>query len=553
MQEYQTTFRYFTEKREDILLQQKGCSILPQAYHLELAFNEKGHVDFKEPQCIHCGSKHVKKNGIVTKHIINSPHQDHVFSCCHYICLICGKPTSPLLSNAFVYDATVEGMKRLSKLVNTLEKWEKNETNEINLTQQIYSIVSEIYAENINLPRGKNVILSEQEIKDLMIKNIIDGQCSEMSSNLLNLPGKLKKSPSADTLLMYLGRNSEKDVRKDIRKIFDIVNDKARKLKLYDEPLPIAIDFHLEPYYGKCKNKTIKTDRNKSHAGTAYNFKYATADIALGISPLTVYGQHISQLDSKADIFEEVVEYSRQQIDIKYLMADREFFTVDIIKYLLNEKIPHIIPAVKNKAILREANEKFKEGTYVFTYPFGGKDGVDITIFIIRNEDFDISKTSSSNNPEFYVFSTNMLINHADRTAENIRHCNPKKYSGHTRDELADMYSKRWGIETDYRMYVHEFRPRTTSNKFPIRYLNFFSGEIMRNIWVLSKIMFKGIYMKILPGKILRARLFKELLREGMEQNNIASVIRGLNDDLSNTMKLLSLSAPGSEELSKRL
>jgi hypothetical protein len=189
----------------------------------------------------------------------------------------------------------------------------------------------------------------------------------------------------------------------------------------------------------------------------------------------------------------------------------------------------------------------------VFTHPFGGKDGVDITIFIKRNEDFDISKTASSKNPEFYVFSTNMLINQADRTAENIRYCDPKKYDGDTRDELAEMYSKRWGIETDYRVYVHDFRPRTTSNKFPIRYLNFFSGEIMRNIWVLSKIMFKDIYKKILPGKMLRARLFKELLREGMEQNNIACVIRNLNEDLSNTMKLLSLSVPRSEELSKPL
>jgi hypothetical protein len=222
--EYQTTFRYFTEKRKDTLLQQKGCTILPQAYHLELAFNEKGQVDFRKPQCIHCGSKHVKKDGIVTKHMINSTEDDHEFLCSHYICMICKRPTSPLLSNAFVYDAAIEGMKRLSKLVNTLEKWEKNEIDEINLTQKIYSIVNEIYTENINLPRGKNVILSEHEIKDLMIKNIIDGQCSEMSSNMLNLPGKLKKAPSADTLLMYLGRNSEKDVRSDIRKIFDILD-----------------------------------------------------------------------------------------------------------------------------------------------------------------------------------------------------------------------------------------------------------------------------------------------------------------------------------------
>lgn len=541
----QTTFRYFNKNSNHTEQEDVGCTILPQAYHLPLIFDNNGIVDFKEPQCIHCGSKLVKRNGSVRKYIIHPDKYDreHVFICNNYTCKNCRKNSSPILTNTFVYDAAMEGLKRLDKLYKILEKWENKELNERNLTQKIYSIVNEIYTENINLPRGKNVILSDQDIKDLMIKNIIDGQCSEMSSNLLNLPGKIKKSPSADTLMMYLGRNSEKDIRKDIKKIFDTVNNKARKLKIYDQPLPLAIDFHLEPYYGKYRNKTIKTDSRKSHAGTAYNFKYATADIALDGARLTVYGQHISQLDHKEDIFKEVVEYSRDHINIDYLMADREFFTVKIIKYLMNEKIPYIIPAIKNKAIIKEAKKKFNDGINVFTYHFGQKDGIDITIFINRNEEFDQSKPSSSDNPEFYVFSTNMLINQADTTAENIRYCDPKNYQGYNRDELADMYSSRWGIETDYRMYVHEFRPRTTSNKFPIRYLNFFSGEIMRNIWVLSKTMLRNVYEKVLPGKKLRARLFKELLREGIEEKNIASAIHGLKNNLFETIKLLSPSA----------
>ena len=154
---YQTTFRYFNKNSNHTEQEAVGCTILPQAYHLPLIFDNNGNVDFKEPQCIHCGSKLVKRNGTVRKYIIHPDKydRDHVFICNNYTCKICRKNSSPILTNTFVYDAAMEGLKRLDKLYKILEKWENKELNERNLTQQIYSIVNEIYTENINLPRDR--------------------------------------------------------------------------------------------------------------------------------------------------------------------------------------------------------------------------------------------------------------------------------------------------------------------------------------------------------------------------------------------------------------
>ena len=251
----QTTFHYFLQSKSDKTILHTGCTILPQAYTLTLIFTLTGLVDFREPRCIHCWSRKVRKNGTITKRVLYSLDDDHRFKCQHYKCLTCGRPSSPILGNAFVYDASAEGIKRLNKVTDALEKWESEQLNEQDLAGHIYQAVKEIYSENIIFPRGKNVIYNEPELVDIMIRNIIDCQCSEMSSNLLNLPGRGKKVPDADTLLIYLGRNSEGDVRKNLEHLFDTVNQKAKDIGLYNNPVPVAIDFHLEPYYGKQRKK----------------------------------------------------------------------------------------------------------------------------------------------------------------------------------------------------------------------------------------------------------------------------------------------------------
>ena len=541
---YQTTFYYFMKGLFGEPQSGQGCTLLPQASSLTLRFTESGLVDFKVPRCVHCWSRDVKKIGTVKKRILKEGVDRESHLCQHYKCNHCDKFSSPILTNVFLFDAYKEGMQIMKDLESTLSRWESEISNEEILIKRIYQSVQEIYCKHLNLPRGKNVIYNKCELTDILIQNIIDCQSSEMSSNLLNLPGRGEKSPSSDAILMYLGRNSKIDIRQNIREIFDAVNGRAKDIGVYNEPVPVAIDFHLEPYYGKHRQNTIRTSKAKSHAGTQYNFKYATADITVGDSHLTVFGQHISALDKKADIFKEVVEYTKDHLMIKYLMADREFFTVEILKYL-EPNIPYIMPAIKNKAIFKEAEKHFHNGAYVFDHVLGKSAGEDhqikIKIFIIPNEKFDVTKKISKENPEFYIFATNMPINKADIDSESVKHSDPKRYEGYLRSELAEMYTARWGIETDYRVYAHEFRPRTTSNKFQIRYLFFFSGEIMRDIWILTTRQLQPLIQEVLPKKILRAKIFKYLLRKAIDMNRLHRFISGIKQQVMLAMGRLKL------------
>jgi hypothetical protein len=487
------------------------------------------------------------KDGAVIKRVITSNNPDHRFLCIHYQCRTCGKPSSPIIARAFVYDAQLEIWKRQEEIRESLEKDFLAHDKEEHFGELIARTIDELYTTHLSLPIGENAIYSKPEIVELLIRSIIDQQASEMSSNILNIPGRGRKAPSSDTLMIYLGRMDEMNVRSDIRQIFDTINNKAKSLGWYSKPIRVAVDFHLEPYYGKKRKKTIHVPKKKASPGTSYAFKYATCDVVVDGKRLTVFGQHITCLDQKSDIFEEVVEYVKNTLNIDVLLVDREFFTVDIMKYLNGqgerESINYIVPAIKNKRVVREAGKRFHKGEYVFDYHFGTDNGgIDIKLFTIPNKDFDVSKPASKKNVEYYVFSTDLPINIADTTAENCRHMDPKRYDGHMRNELADVYSSRWGIETDYRVCAHEFRAITTSNKFPIRYLYFFSGAIFRNIWVLCKQMYQADIIKWLGKTKLRAKVWKDIIRSALDHRAISKTLQKTMTMIDELVELLDVS-----------
>ena len=542
---YQATFEYFSNGNHSDLGFHNQCTILAQAYNLPLVFTNESIVDFETPKCIHCWSSDVRKVGTVMKKFLGQNDKGERQEVSHYYCNHCEKNSSPVLKNVYYYNAEKEGIQNINDLNEVLEKVTKQNSDTEELIDKLYKSVKKVYTEHLNFPRKKNVIYNKSDFTDVLIKNITDCQTSEMSSNLLNLSEVGKQFPSADTLLLYLGRNSENDIRESVKKIFNRINENAKKEGMYDEPLPIAVDFHNEPYYGKVKGKTIKTAKSKSHAGTLYNFKYATVDIAKENHRLTVFGQHISQLDTKADIFKEILEYSKMHVPIDYVMADREFYTAEILNYL-ESNFKYIIPALQTEKLRKEAKKNYDYGTYVFPYTINknktSDEQANIKIFVIRNKDFDVKKKITKSNKEFFTFATNLEINEADKNSENKKYCDSNSYTGYLRHELADMYTERWGIETDYRVYSHEFRPRTTSNKFPIRYLFFFLGEIMRNLWIMATRKFQLQIQKVLPKGILRAKIFKYFLKKGMERNRLKKFLLSLREKSNRALKMLEAS-----------
>ena len=68
---------------------------------------------------------------------------------------------------------------------------------------------------------------------------------------------------------------------------------------------------------------------------------------------------------------------------------------------------------------------------------------------------------------------------------------------------LYDLYGKRWGIETSYRIKDHDFKARTTSKKYVVRLFYFLFCVLLYNLWVLANVLLASLIFRFIPRKLL--------------------------------------------------
>lgn len=76
-----------------------------------------------------------------------------------------------------------------------------------------------------------------------------------------------------------------------------------------------------------------------------------------------------------------------------------------------------------------------------------------------------------------------------------------------------EWYSKRWGIETSYRNIEHDFKARTTTKNYNIRFFYFLFSCCLYNLWILVNICISlAIHGRISKKPIITAKLFAVIL-----------------------------------------
>ena len=148
---------------------------------------------------------------------------------------------------------------------------------------------------------------------------------------------------------------------------------------------------------------------------------------------------------------------------------DRGFFAKAVVDFLIENNIPFVIPAVKNKAILPLA-EQFRRGWLPerIKYEFGK---YKINLLFLKVKD------------EVFVYATNTR----------------KSPVGAHR-----AYRKRWQIETNFREQ-NNFLFKTQTKNFVVRYLSFALAGLLFNAWQLTRN--KSIY-------IMESYLYKQILKD---------------------------------------
>lgn len=263
----------------------------------------------------------------------------------------------------------------------------------------------------------------------------------------------------------------------------EIIWEMARKANIFNirKRFDVAIDYTEWFYYGNRKAKMIVS--KKPERGTASCYKFATINIVESGKRFTLYAVPVSGIDNKESILTQLINYAKQRIKINRVYLDRGFFDSVSINTLNKLHQKFLMPAVRIYAVKR-------------VMALSPAPSV-IKGFTLRNVRLNLV-IANDKNGEKRVFATNEDFDENDVGFA---------------DRLFMLYSKRWGIETSYRVQKHSYMPKTTSKNYIIRLFYFLFSVLLYNLWILADVfLWLSLVGVVMKTHIMTSQEFGKLL-----------------------------------------
>lgn len=291
-----------------------------------------------------------------------------------------------------------------------------------------------------------------------------------------------ENTPASNTLLYHIRKSDIQELRNNFKKTFEKIFKITKKHNVFKKrKLDVAIDLTDQLYYGN-KNDFMVCE-TKPQKGTTHCFRFATINIVENGRRFTLLALPMHAFDEKCKVLEELITYAKSKISVRNVYVDRGFFNVKCIMALEKQKVKWLMPAVRNSAIKKLMKEH--NSPKVLDYLMGRKNFNQVKFkLVIVNDQDDIKR----------VFATNLRV-----TEDNAK-------------ILFREYGKRWGIETSYRV-KQDFKARTTSKKYVVRFFYFMFSACLYNLWILANIMVGLTILKFIPKEpFITAKMFGVML-----------------------------------------
>jgi len=231
----------------------------------------------------------------------------------------------------------------------------------------------------------------------------------------------------------------------------------------------VAIDWHLDPYYGKPQKSRNEIYYGQPKQGTTKFHAYASACIVEYGHRYTLALTWVRRHESMVRVLRRLLAQIRKiGLKIRCLLLDRGFFSIAVMTLLQEEKLPFLMP-VKFSGRLPQKGSKPKglrtmkrkpAGWYSHTMG-GKKQGVRISICVGYRR-YQNPKTGKPRGQKLLFAAWRV-------------HGTPT--------EIRERYRKRFGIETSYRQR-RQGRIYTCVRNPHLRLFFIAVAFILRNVWV---------------------------------------------------------------------
>lgn len=231
----------------------------------------------------------------------------------------------------------------------------------------------------------------------------------------------------------------------------------------------VAIDLHLDPYYGQPYRSRNEIYYGKAKQGTTKFHAYASACIVQYGRRYTLALTWVRRHESTVTVLRRLLARIRQiGLKIRYLLLDRGYFNVPVMAFLQDEKLPFLMPVKfsgrrpkkRRKATGLRAIRRQPAGWYSHTMR-SGKQQVTFSVCV--------GYRRYRNRKDGKLRSQKLLF-----AAWRVRG---------SPTEIRERYRKRFGIETSYRQR-RQGRVYTCTRNPHLRLLFVATAFILRNVWV---------------------------------------------------------------------
>ena len=361
----------------------------------------------------------------------------------------------------------------------------KDEHNRIQNAKRFCRLVREKIYPMLKFKRSHNTVYGDNVFLDMLVHCAITHDFTEDGSKTFKLFNK--EAPHVNTVLYHIKKFDLDEVMATFEKVFEKTCQMAKSLGVFNKSVDIAIDATEQMYYGDKNDPMVVKTKFKTGTNTA--FRFATVNVVERGMRFTLMAIPMSQFTSNKEVLERLITYAQKKVKIRYVYVDRAFFSGSCMMMLEKLGVKYIMPAIQHRRI-KQLTER-SEPVTVMDYKMKYRDS-----FTRKHVRYKLVIMRSNQNPETKIaFATNIY----DITTRNA-------------EAVCNNYSKRWGIETSYRV-KNDFRVRTTSKNYIVRLFYFLLSVCLYNFWILANLIVGVLsHFNIVLKPIISAKIFGTLL-----------------------------------------
>jgi hypothetical protein len=303
--------------------------------------------------------------------------------------------------------------------------------------------------------------------------------CANQGCGLMREDERFKgRAPHGRTLLGRFAKLDAPEVRQASFQFYDTTFHLGKRHGLIpSHPVVLALDYTDIPYYGDSNVQMVVA--GKPDKGTCHKHRHVAIKISEKWGDLFLLGLPIGVFTDEREAVKTLIQFAKQRVSINHIIVDKGFFSTKYISLFEEMGVRYLMPGVKNPRIMRLIQE--------------GKESAEITMKSQNKKHVAHVKLAFRKAPggDVVCFATNLP---------------PEMTSG---GDLFTLYSRRWNVETGFRVIKHEFMAKTTSKRYKIRFLFFSFSLLLYNVWVIvNAALNRFLYGKQEGAKVMSAKMF---------------------------------------------